>query len=256
MRTIQLDYKNIGEYKEELTLCLGYFDGIHIGHQKVISDAVKDAKYKTGIMTFDKPVSTLIENGKSKETLTSLDDRFRILTRYNLDYYFVLHIDRDFLNLTKDDFIELLKKLNVKELFVGDDYHFGKNAEGKITSTNWHTKTKPVLSETEILEMKRGKILVWLAGKKPIITNTIPIDRTRWYKKNIVESKDKFVPTKLIPEQIREAVSTPNMKQEEIKTDRPTDMIVEQSSGRTWKDIQELQDAAKEYEEKFGKEDK
>lgn len=146
MRTIQLDYKNINEFKEELTLCLGYFDGIHIGHQKLISDAVKNAKYKIGVMTFDRPISTLIENGKSKETITSLDDRFKVLSRFNLDYYFVLHIDRDFLNLTKDEFIKLLKKLNVKELFVGDDYHFGYKAEGNIDDLSKHFETHIIKS--------------------------------------------------------------------------------------------------------------
>ena len=39
-----------------------------------------------------------------------------------------------------------------------------------------------------------GKILIWLAGKKPIITKTLPIDKSKWYKNNIKEFNDKFVP--------------------------------------------------------------
>lgn len=133
MRTLQLDYKNIDQINEKLTLCLGYFDGIHLGHQKLILEAVKTGKYKVGVLTFDKPVSTFINNGKSTEVVTSLDDRAKALARLGVDYYLVLHIDEDFIKLSKDKFIELLKKLNAQELFFGLDYRFGYMAQGSPT---------------------------------------------------------------------------------------------------------------------------
>lgn len=199
-------------------------------------------------------LSDLITTGLSKKLRCMLvfQSKAQLKAKYPKDYE-IIQDNCELLILIKTKDSSLASNLSqafgtveVKEKSVN------RNAEGKITGTNWHTKTKPVLSETEILEMKRGKILVWLAGKKPIITNTIPIDRTHWYKKNIVETKDKFVPTKLLTKKPEEVISKPV----EPKKDKPDDEPLVQPQGRTWKDIKELQEAAKEYEEKYGKEDK
>lgn len=115
-----------------MSICLGYFDGVHLGHQKLINYARKHAKYTLGLLTFDKPISTLVDNGKKKEVLTSLDDRFKIISKLGVDYYFVTKIDEDFINLSDIDFINMLKKMNVREIFVGKDFRYGKNASGTI----------------------------------------------------------------------------------------------------------------------------
>lgn len=154
MRTIQLDYKNIESTNEDIAICLGYFDGVHLGHQKLISEAVKNSKYKVSVLTFDKPISSLINNGKSSEIITSLDDRFKVISRLNADYYFVMHIDNEFLNMSSNDFISLLKKLNVKEVYVGEDFRFGKDAKGSINELKESFKTTIV----ELLSKNNKKI--------------------------------------------------------------------------------------------------
>lgn len=132
MKTILVDYKKPTSRFENLSLCLGYFDGVHLGHQTLIRYARKNAKYTLGLLTFNKPISTLVDNGKNKEVLTSLDDRFKIISKFGIDYYFVLQIDKNFVKLSDIEFIEILKKMNVKEIFVGKDFRYGKNAQGTI----------------------------------------------------------------------------------------------------------------------------
>lgn len=127
-----MDYSKPSSRFQELSICLGYFDGVHLGHQALIKYARKNAKYTLGLLTFDKPISTLVDNGKNKEVLTSLDDRFKIISKLGVDYYFVTKIDKDFVNLTDLEFVEMLKKMNVKEIFVGKDFRYGKNAQGTI----------------------------------------------------------------------------------------------------------------------------
>lgn len=168
MKTIQLDYKNIEPFKEKLSLCLGYFDGIHIGHQKLVSEASKNSKYKVGLLTFNVPVSSFIDNGKAKEVISSLDDRFKILSRFNIDYYFVMHIDKDFLNMSSEQFISLLEKFGVKELFIGEDYRFGKMAKGNPQDLSKHFDThvvsllnegnKKISTESIIKHIKNGEL--------------------------------------------------------------------------------------------------
>lgn len=132
MKTILVDYKNIEPRFESLSMCLGYFDAVHLGHQKLIKYARKNAKNLLGLLTFDKPVSSIIKNGKSQEVITSLDDRFKIISKLGVDYYFVFKLEKAFLELSDMEFINLLKKMNVKEVFVGKDFRYGKDQKGTI----------------------------------------------------------------------------------------------------------------------------
>ena len=132
MKTILVDYNKPTSRFENLSICLGYFDGVHLGHQALIKYARKNAKYTLGLLTFNKPIATLVENGKNKEVLTSLDDRFKIISKFGVDYYFVLQIDENFVKLSDLEFIEMLKKMNVKEIFVGKDFRYGEKAKGTI----------------------------------------------------------------------------------------------------------------------------
>ncbi len=130
MKVVHIYYQNITAKVEHLSMILGYFDGVHLGHQHLIKTARKMAKHPLAILTFDRPVSSLMNNGKNSEVLTSLDDRFKMISKLGVDYYYLFHIDKEFLNLSSDDFIDILKKLNVEEVFAGEDFHFGKNRSG------------------------------------------------------------------------------------------------------------------------------
>ena len=134
MKTILLDYKKPTERFDALSMCLGYFDGVHLGHQTLIKYARKNAKYTLGLLTFSKPISTLVNNGKIQQVLTSLDDRFKIISKLGVDFYFVIQVDKEFTKLSDLDFIKMLRKMNVKEIFVGKDFRYGSKAAGTIST--------------------------------------------------------------------------------------------------------------------------
>lgn len=134
MKTILLNYKRPTERFDALSICLGYFDGVHLGHQSLIKYARKYAKHTLGLLTFSKPISTLVDNGKNTCVLTSLDDRFKIISKLGVDYYFVTQIDKEFTELSDMGFIEMLRKMNVKEIFVGKDFRYGAKAKGTIST--------------------------------------------------------------------------------------------------------------------------
>ena len=154
MKTVLLDYRNLKANVNELAICLGFFDGVHLGHQKLIKEARKSCKGILGVLTFDNSVSSFISNNKSEKVLTSLDDRFKIISKLGVDFYYVMHIDKDFLSLSAEEFIDLLKKMNVKEVFVGSDYSFGKNRSGDYHLLEKHFRTTVV----ELLSDKNEKI--------------------------------------------------------------------------------------------------
>lgn len=132
MIRVDIDYKSVQENLPNVSICLGYFDGLHLGHLKIINEAKKKSEHPIAVLTFDKPISTLIDNHKSKEVLTSIKDKEIYLNRLGIDYLYLVKIDKDFVNLTPEEFVIILKKLNVKHVFVGTDFRFGKEAKGDI----------------------------------------------------------------------------------------------------------------------------
>lgn len=130
MEIIEIDVSHI-DLKEnhELNLCLGFFDGIHIGHQQIIQNAVK--KGLTGVMTFDISPSFVLGKNAADSCLTSLDDKSNLLSNMGVKYLYVLKMSKKLLSMDKNDFInKILKPINPKTIFVGDDYRFGSKAKG------------------------------------------------------------------------------------------------------------------------------
>ena len=130
MKLYRFDSKSMPKNDKPISIILGYFDGIHLGHQFLIEKAKNDAKFETVLMTFSKPIQSILNKDNPPDVLTSLDDRFRIVSKLGIDAFYVLNIDENFVNLSAKDFIKLLEDLNVKEVFCGSDFRFGKNRLG------------------------------------------------------------------------------------------------------------------------------
>lgn len=132
MKIIDVDVKNLNLSENRINLVLGYFDGVHIGHQEMIKKAV--ASGETGVMTFDVSPSFTLGKSVKYSYITSLYDKANILEELGVKYLYILRMSSDLLNLTKDEFIEkILLPINPKKIYVGVDHHFGKNAEGDYT---------------------------------------------------------------------------------------------------------------------------
>lgn len=118
---------------EEGSLLLGYFDGVHLGHQELIRQARSRDK-NTGVLLFDRNLATLLPNtGKSLKELTSLEDKLDLFERFGVDYAYIIHTDLSFLGLSKEEFVQkVLQKISPSYLVVGEDYSFGKGKEGNV----------------------------------------------------------------------------------------------------------------------------
>ena len=130
MKIIDIDVRNI-ELSENnnLNLVLGYFDGVHLGHQEMIKKAVNSGD--TGVMTFDISPSFILGKSIKYSHITSLYDKANILKDLGVKYLYILRMSKELLNLSKDEFKEkILKKINPKRIYIGQDYHFGKDAKG------------------------------------------------------------------------------------------------------------------------------
>lgn len=128
------DIENL-KLKEPITASIGGFDGIHLGHQKIINNIVNDSKVqknKSALITF-KPLPKVYFS-KNNFELISIYEKIKILKKFNLDYLIILRFNENLISMKSKDFIEkiLINKLNIKSLTVGDDFKFGKNQTGNI----------------------------------------------------------------------------------------------------------------------------
>ena len=129
MKIIDFNINNTPVNDKDLVLCLGFYDGLHLGHQKLIGEALKEG-YPVGVMTFDVAPAVLLGK-KENYSLTSTFDKADILEDMGVKYLFLMHFEKETLKVTKDEFIErVLKPLNPRKIFVGEDYKFGVLGEG------------------------------------------------------------------------------------------------------------------------------
>ncbi len=115
-----------------INLCLGFFDGMHLGHQYLIKESLKDNK-NTYVLTFSGFLKADINSSYQKEVLTSIEDRIEILDKLNVKGLFIIPFTKEIKELSPKDFIKIyLKPLNIKKIYVGKDFTFGKNGQGKV----------------------------------------------------------------------------------------------------------------------------
>jgi riboflavin kinase/FMN adenylyltransferase len=116
------------------SIALGYFDGVHIGHRRVIQKAIDVAKahgWKSAVMTFDPhPREVLGQTGYTRY-LTPLPDKLEQLDKLGVDLAYVMRFDIPFASVYPEDFIdECLIPLGCKHVVVGFDYTFGYRGMG------------------------------------------------------------------------------------------------------------------------------
>ena len=132
-------YKNANLNKKHCggVIAIGNFDGIHLGHQKVINEARKKArknKLPLGIMTFE-PVPVMFFNSKIKNhRINSLDQKKTQLKRFKLDFLIIIKFNKNFSSLTAEQFIKKIinNKTKCKFLYVSKNFKFGYKRQGSV----------------------------------------------------------------------------------------------------------------------------
>jgi riboflavin kinase/FMN adenylyltransferase len=116
------------------SVAIGNFDGVHLGHQKILGTLIDQAKKNAllpVVLTFSPHPKKVVGKGKI-HMIQSLDQRMRAIGRFPIHEVFILHFDRKLANRTAQDFLEnlVLKPLKAKEIIVGENFCFGRDREG------------------------------------------------------------------------------------------------------------------------------
>ncbi len=127
----------ISKNHKNSVIAIGNFDGIHIGHQKVISQAIQKAKKNNlplGIITFE-PLPVMFFNQKIKNhRINSLEQKKEHLKKLKLDFLIIIKFNKLFSSLSAEQFIKkiIYQKLKTKYVYVSKNFRFGKNRLGSI----------------------------------------------------------------------------------------------------------------------------
>lgn len=126
---------NISQFSKTLTI--GTFDGVHIGHQKILKRVKKIAKTKNlipSVLTFFPHPRMVLHQDKSIKLLNTISERRLLLEEHGIDLICVKTFTKEFANLSAYDYVKgiLVDELNTKVVVIGYDHHFGKNRSANI----------------------------------------------------------------------------------------------------------------------------
>ena len=165
---------NLNKKHHKSVIAVGNFDGVHLGHQKVISEAKKKAKKNKlpfGIMTFE-PVPVMFFNKKIKNhRINSLKQKKFQLKKLGIDFLIIIKFNRKFSLFSPETFIKKIinNKTKCKFLFVSKNFKFGYKRQGNIQTLKQYEKsynfksliTKPYKRDKKIISstLIRKKII-------------------------------------------------------------------------------------------------
>ena len=124
----------------ETSLALGNFDGVHLGHQAIIREAVSTARKKTSqgipekpaVFTFSTHPKNLIPGAKHVENIIYADEKRDLIESLGVEHYFDIEFTEDIMTMEPEEFVRklLVEKFHAKDVFCGFNYRFGHKAAG------------------------------------------------------------------------------------------------------------------------------
>ena len=159
-------------------IAIGNFDGLHLGHQKVINEAKRKAKINKlpfGVMTFE-PIPVMFFNKKQKNhRINSLEQKKIFLKKLKIDFLIIIKFNKNFSTLSAEKFIKkiIYEKTKCRYLYVSRNFKFGYKRQGNIKTlrkfeklfdykrvvTTSYKKKKRIISSTKIRQnISAGKI--------------------------------------------------------------------------------------------------
>ena len=127
------DYKRI----KDSVVTIGTFDGVHIGHQKIISrlvDIAKTNNLQALVLTFFPHPRMVVQKDSDIKLINTIDEKAAQLQELGVDHLVVKEFTKSFSRLTALEYVRdvLVNKLKVKHIIVGYDHHFGRNRTATI----------------------------------------------------------------------------------------------------------------------------
>lgn len=123
--------------KNKTVVTIGTFDGVHIGHQKILTKITKIAKeenYESVVLTFFPHPRMVLQQDNSIKLLSTLKEKEQLFENIGIDHLIIHPFDEEFSKLSAEDFVKkiLVDQLNIQKIVIGYDHRFGKNRSANL----------------------------------------------------------------------------------------------------------------------------
>lgn len=132
-------FNNIQSYssEKESILTIGTFDGVHIGHNKILTKLVEESKknnLSSLIMTFFPHPRMVLQKSQEIKMIDTIDEKIHLFEKTGVDNLIIQPFDENFSKIRAKEFVEeiLVKKLKIKYIIIGYDHRFGKDREASV----------------------------------------------------------------------------------------------------------------------------
>ncbi|OKL39634.1 bifunctional riboflavin kinase/FAD synthetase [Pontibacter flavimaris] len=138
----------------------GTFDGVHVGHQKILRRVMERARQSNGqsvvITYWPHPRLVLFPDDNDLKLLSTIEERTEQLRSFGIDYLLIIPFTKEFSRTSSRSFIAdiLVRAINTKVLIIGYDHRFGKNREGSFE----HLKARSAQYGFEVEEIPRQDV--------------------------------------------------------------------------------------------------
>ena len=117
---------------------IGTFDGVHVGHQKIIKrliDTAENLALKSIVLTFFPHPRMVLQKDSNIKLINTIEERSQILESLGLDYLIIKEFTKAFSRLSAEDYVKqiLVDKLQAKKVIIGYDHRFGRNRNADIS---------------------------------------------------------------------------------------------------------------------------
>ena len=134
-------YKGVNAFKSDhpTVITIGTFDGVHVGHQKIIERLVASAKMsrmESAILTFFPHPRMVLQKESGIQLINTIEERVQLLEKTGIDHLIIHPFTHQFSRLTALEFVRdiLVNKLRAKKVVIGYDHRFGRNRTADINT--------------------------------------------------------------------------------------------------------------------------
>ncbi|PRO65186.1 bifunctional riboflavin kinase/FAD synthetase [Alkalicoccus urumqiensis] len=161
MRIIKITHPDLPSETQASVCALGFFDGVHRGHKKVLQEAVREAEKRSisaAAMTFT-PHPKEVLRGETAPLLTPDDEKASLIEAEGIDILYMVTFDERFADLSPQEFVDdYIIGLQIEHVAAGFDYTYGSKGKGTMDSFAFHSRGRVTHTVVEKYEESGEKI--------------------------------------------------------------------------------------------------
>jgi len=122
-------------FDKNTVITLGTFDGIHVGHKKIIESVLAKSSYYGGrnfLITFEPHPRSIVSKDFKIQILSTLDEKLKLIQASGIENVLVINFTKEFSQYSAQEFFDkfILNGIGIREIVIGHDHHFGKGRDG------------------------------------------------------------------------------------------------------------------------------